>query len=388
MSFYKVISNEILKKFNPKKLKLHEPFFSKTEIDYVVKCIKSGHVSSSDKGHYIKKLQNQVKQFTNSKYAVCTINGVSGIHASLLALNVQKNEEVLVPSLTFVASVHPILYLGAVPHFVDVEKDNLGICPKRLELYLKKITYKKGRSLVNKKTKRKITAIIAVHVFGNPCKIKEIKLVAKKYNLKLVEDSTEALGSYYKKKHVGTFGDTGIFSFNGNKIITSGGGGVVVTDNKKIFKKISLLISNSKEPHKWEYIHNQTGYNYRMPNLNAALASAQFTKLKEILKSKVKIFKIYKKMFSRYREIKLLTIHERFQSNNWLNTLIIKDTKLKKNNFIKYLHKKKIYVRPAWKPLHTLKHLKKFPKMSLKTTDKIYRSSISLPSGPGILKSN
>ncbi len=386
MLFFKSISNQILKKFNSKKLQLHEPVFSKVEKKNLKDCIDSGFVSTSSNGFFIKKLEKQIKRFTKSRYAICTINGVSGIHASLLALDIKKDQEILVPSLTFVATVHPILYLGAIPHFVEVEEKNFGICPNKLEKYLKSNTYKKGQNLYNKKTNRRINGIIAVHVFGNPCDIIKIRAIAKKYNLKLVEDSTEALGSFYRKRHLGTFGDTGVFSFNGNKIITSGGGGVVITNSKKIYKKVFSLVSNSKVPHNWEYIHNQVGFNYRMPNLNAALASAQFDKLKKILKIKKNIFKNYKKIFANYTEVTLLNTAKDSTSNNWLNTIIIKDNKIKKDNFIKYLYNKKIFVRPIWKPLHTLKHLKKFPKMNLKITNKIYETSISLPSGPGIIR--
>ena len=386
MSFFKSISNQILKKFNSKKLKLHEPVFSKAEKENLKFCIDSGFVSTSSNGFFIKKLEKQIKKFTKSRYAICTINGVSGIHASLLALDIKKDQEILVPSLTFVASVHPILYLGAIPHFVEVQEKNFGICPNKLEKYLKLNSYKKGQNLYNKKTNRRIKGIIAVHVFGNPCDIIKIKTIAKKYNLKLVEDATEALGSFYKNRHLGTFGDTGVFSFNGNKIITSGGGGVVITNSKKIYKKVSNLVSNSKVPHKWEYIHNRVGYNYRMPNLNAALASAQFDKLKKILKIKKNIFKDYKKIFANYKEVIILNATKDSISNNWLNTIVIKDNKINRDNFIKYLYNKKIFVRPIWKPLHTLKHLKKFPKMNLKITNKIYETAISLPSGPGIIK--
>lgn len=386
MSFFKSIANQILRKFNSKKLKLHEPIFSKEEKKNLRDCIDSGLVSTSSDGFFIKKLEKQIKRFTKSRYAVSTINGVSGIHASLLALDVKKDQEILVPSLTFVATVHPILYLGAIPHFVEVEEKSFGICPNKLEKYLKLNSYRKGQYLYNKKTNRKIKGIIAVHIFGNPCDITKIKTVAKKYNLKLVEDSTEALGSYHNKKHLGTFGDAGVFSFNGNKIITSGGGGVVITNSKKIYKKIFSLVSNSKVPHDWEYIHNQVGYNYRMPNLNAALASAQFDKLKKILKIKKNIYKNYKKIFANYAEVKLLSTTKNSTSNNWLNTIIIKDDKVKKDNLIKYLYHKKIFVRPIWKPLHTLKHLKKFPRMNLQITNKIYKTAISLPSGPGIIK--
>ncbi len=380
------ISKEIKKRFNPKKLNLHEPIFSRKEKSNLSSCIKSGLVSTSNKGRFIKKLEGQIRNFTKSKYVVCTINGVSAIHGGLISLGLKKNDEILLPSLTFVATVHPILYIGAVPHFVDAENRTFGICAYKLEKYLKKITFKKGAFFFNKKTKRRISAIIAVHIFGNPCEILKLRSIAKKYNLKLIEDATEALGSFVNKKHAGTFGDIGIFSFNGNKIITAGGGGAIITNNKVLYKRISHLVSNSKISHPWEYIHDQVGFNYRMPNLNAALASAQFDKLKQIIKIKRDISIIYKNIFWKFKNFKFLDESNNAKSNFWLNTIIIKDKKINKKKLIQHFHKNKIFVRPVWKPLHTLKHLKNFPKMKLNSTINIYQNSICLPSGPGIKK--
>ena len=238
MFFFKKLSHQILKKFKPNKLNLHEPIFSKKEISNLSHCIKIGMVSNSQNGFFIKRFENQIKKFVKTKYVACTINGVSGLHVSLLALGVKKNEEVFLPSLTFVATVHPILYIGAIPHFVDASINDFGICVKKFETYLQNISIKRGNNYYNKKTNRKLSAVIAVHIFGNPCNIEKLKKLAKKYRLKLIEDSTEALGSFYKKKHVGNFGETRVFSFNGNKIITSCGGGVVITNKKNIFKKI------------------------------------------------------------------------------------------------------------------------------------------------------
>ena len=380
------ISKEIKKRFNPKKLNLHEPIFSRKEKSNLSSCIKSGLVSTSNKGRFIKKLEGQIRNFTKSKYVVCTINGVSAIHGGLISLGLKKNDEILLPSLTFVATVHPILYIGAVPHFVDAENRTFGICAYKLEKYLKKITFKKGAFFFNKKTKRRISAIIAVHIFGNPCEILKLRSIAKKYNLKLIEDATEALGSFVNKKHAGTFGDIGIFSFNGNKIVTAGGGGAIITNNKVLYKRISHLVSNSKISHPWEYIHDQVGFNYRMPNLNAALASAQFDKLKQIIKIKRDISIIYKNIFWKFKNFKFLDESNNAKSNFWLNTIIIKDKKINKKKLIQHFHKNKIFVRPVWKPLHTLKHLKNFPKMKLNSTINIYQNSICLPSGPGIKK--
>lgn len=380
------ISKEIKKRFNHKKLNLHEPIFSKKEKNNLLSCLKSGLVSTSNKGHFIKRLEGQIKNFTKSKYVVCTINGVSAIHVGLISLGLKKDDEILLPSLTFVATVHPVLYIGAVPHFVDANIRTFGICAHKLEKYLKKITFKKGSFFFNKKTKRRISAIIAVHIFGNPCEILKLRSIAKKYNLRLIEDATESLGSFVNKKHTGTFGDIGVFSFNGNKIITAGGGGAIITNNKFLFKKISHIASNSKTLHPWEYIHDQIGFNYLMPNLNAALASAQFERLKQIIKIKRDISVIYKDIFSQFQNFKFLDETNNTKSNFWLNTIMIEDKKINKNKLIQYLHKNKIFVRPVWKPLHTLEHLKNFPKMKLNSTIQIYKNSICLPSGPGIKK--
>lgn len=386
MFYYKEISKKIKENFNSKKLKLHEPIFSLQEKKNLAICINSGFVSTSLNGHFIKKLENQIKKYTKCKYVVCTINGVSGLHASLLALDVKKNDEVLVPSLTFVATVNPVLYAGAIPHFVDADIKNFGVDFKKLKAYLELISYKKGAFFYNKKTNRRLKALINVHVFGNPSDIYKLKSLAKRYNLKLIEDATEALGSFFKNKHVGNFGDTGVFSFNGNKIITAGGGGAVITNNKILYEKISHLVSNAKKKHKWEFIHDQTGFNYRMPNINAALVSAQFEKLKKILKIKRDIFNTYKDIVSKFKEVDLLAESKNSKSNYWLNTLMLKDKKGKKDDFIKFFFKEKIFVRPVWKPLHTLIHLKKFPRMNLQVTEYIYKNSINLPSGPGIKK--
>lgn len=386
MNIYSNLSNRLLKVFNKKKLKLHEPLFSKNEKKSLIKCIESGFVSSSKNGFFIKKFENQIKKFTKAKYVISTNSGVSGLHASLIGLNVDKNDEVFLPSLTFVATAHSILYSGATPHFVEVNEKNLGICPVKLEKYLKKISIKKGSHFFNKKTKKRLFAIIPVHVFGLACNIKELKNLATKYKMKVVEDATEALGSFYSGKHVGNFGDTGVFSFNGNKIITSGGGGLIVTQSAKIFKKVSHIVANSKIKHRWEYIHDEIGFNYRMPNINAALASGQFENFKKILKSKKKVHEIYKKIFKDIPEVYLFSQSKNSISNYWLNTIRIEKKGINKEKLIKHFFRKKIFSRPVWKPLHTLKHLKHFPKSNLKITNKLYSSLINLPSGPGIIK--
>jgi aminotransferase in exopolysaccharide biosynthesis len=358
---------------------LHEPYFCGNEWKYVKKTLDDNYVSSI--GSFVNKFENQIKKFTKSKYAISVVNGTEALHLSLVACGVKSSDEVLVPTITFVGTANSILYSGAIPHFVDSELETLGIDHIKLEKYLKKITVKKGKFYFNKKTKRRIKAIIPVHIFGNICKIDKVLKIAKKYNLLVIEDAAEALGSFFKNKHAGTFGLIGCFSFNGNKILTTGGGGAIITNNRLLAKKIKHLSTTAKINHRWEYIHNEVGYNFRMPNLNAALGSAQIENLNKFLKSKRKLFLKYCNEFSKINDVRLIKNPQFSKSNNWLNTIFIKNSSIKKRNKVLSLAQKKgIFLRPVWKPLHTLKHLNKMPKMNLDAAKKIYESCINLPS--------
>jgi aminotransferase in exopolysaccharide biosynthesis len=358
---------------------LHEPLFFGNEIKYLKKTISTNLVSSV--GPFVKKFENQITKFTRSKYTISVINGTEALHLSLVACGVKNNDEVLVPTITFVGTANAIVYSGAIPHFVDSETETLGIDPLKLEKYLEKITIKKGKFYFNKKTKRKIRAIIPVHVFGNICQIDRILKIAKKYNLLVIEDAAEALGSFSKNKHAGTFGIVGCFSFNGNKILTTGGGGAIITNNKLLAKKIKHLSTTAKINHRWEYIHDAVGYNFRMPNLNAALGSAQIENLNKFLRSKKKLFQRYCKEFLKVNEVRLIKNPEFSKSNNWLNTIFIKNSSIKKRNKVLSLaQKNQIFLRPVWKPLHQLKHFRYMPKMNLENAKRIYISCINLPS--------
>ena len=365
---------------------LHEPYFCGNEWKYVKKTLDDNYVSSI--GSFVNKFENQIKKFTKSKYAISVINGTEALHLSLVACGVKNNDEVLVPTITFSGTANSIVYSGAIPHFVDSEFETLGIDPLKLEKYLEKITIKKGKFFLNKRTKRKIKAIMPVHVFGNICQIDKILKIAKKYNLIVIEDAAEALGSFFKNKHAGTFGLVGCFSFNGNKILTTGGGGVIITNNKLLAKKIKHLSTTAKINHRWEYIHDAVGYNFRMPNLNAALGSAQMENLNKFLRSKRKLFLRYCKEFLKVNDIRLIKNPDFSKSNNWLNTIFIKNSSIKKRNKVLSLaQKNKIFLRPVWKPLHTFKHFKKMPKMNLDVAKKIYESCINLPSSASYFNS-
>ena len=380
------IIESIRKIVGKQKHHLHEPLFFGNEIKYLKKIITTNLVSSV--GPFVNKFENQISKFTKSKYTISVVNGTEALHLSLIACGVKNNDEVLVPTITFVGTANAIVYSGATPHFVDSEFETLGIDPLKLEKYLEKITIKKGKFYFNKKTKKRIKAIIPVHVFGNICQIDKILKIAKKFNMHVIEDAAEALGSFFKNKHAGTFGLVGCFSFNGNKIMTTGGGGAIITNNKLLAKKIKHLSTTAKINHRWEYIHDAVGYNFRMPNINAALGSAQIENLNKFLRSKKKLFLRYGEDFSRINDVKLIKNPEFSKSNNWLNTIFIKNSSIKKRNEVLSLaHKNQIFLRPVWKPLHTLKHFKKMPKMNLDAAKKIYESCINLPSSASYFNS-
>jgi perosamine synthetase len=375
------IINKLRKALNfPKKfIPLHEPTFSKYEKYYINLCLTEGFVSSV--GRFVVEFENKIKNLTGSKYATAVVNGTSALQIALKLCGINNNDEVLVPSITFIGSVNSIIYNNAVPNFVDSELDTLGIDPVKLEKYLMDNCILKKNKCFNKKTNRFIKAIIIVHVFGHSAKIDKLKKISKKFKLKIIEDAAEALGSYYKKKHLGTFGDFGVISFNGNKTITTGGGGVLLSKSSYLAKRAKHLTTTAKLNHKWEYIFNETGYNFRLPNINAALGLAQLEKLDLIIKNKRNIYKIYKKYFNNEENVKLLKEPANCKSNYWLQTLVL-GNKLKnnKNSIIKKGNKLNIGMRPCWKPLHTLKHLKKYPRMDMKNSIEIYDRIINIPS--------
>ena len=376
---YSLIINIIKKILGGGRHFLHEPYFCGNEWKYVKKTLDDNYVSSI--GSFVDKFEDQIKKFTKSKYAISVVNGTEALHLGLVACGVKKNDEVFVPTITFAGTANAITYSGAVPHFVDSELETLGIDPIKLEKYLKEISIKKGKFYFNKKTNRRISAIIPVHVFGNICQIDKILKIAKKYNLIVIEDAAEALGSFFHNKHAGTFGMVGCFSFNGNKILTTGGGGAIITNNKLLAKKIKHLSTTAKINDPWEYIHDAIGYNFRMPNLNAALGSAQLENLNKFLQSKRKLFNIYEKEFKLVEDIRIVKEKKFSKSNYWLNTIFIKNLSIKKRNqILKFAHKNNFFLRPVWKPLHTLKHFKKMPKMHIDVATKIYKSCINLPS--------
>ncbi len=381
------IENKILKaiqKITKKRnLPLHEPVFFGNEKKYLNDCVDSTFVSS--KGDYVKKFEKLLVKYTNVKNVILVNSGTSALHIALHAMNIKVEDEVILPSMTFVATANAIKYCNATPHFVDSEEGTLGMDPIALERWLKKIVIKKGNYSFNKYTNKRISAIVPMHTFGHPCKINELIKIAREYNLKLIEDAAESLGSFYNGKHVGGFGNIGILSFNGNKTITTGAGGAILTNNTKQANQIRHIISTAKLKHPYEYIHDNVGYNYRMPNLNASIGLAQLENINKIIKNKRNLYFLYKELFSNIDEIDLFKEPPNCKSNYWLQTIILKKQNKKlRNNILIHTNQKQIMTRPVWKLLHKLKPFKDCPKSPLPKAMSLENRIINIPSSYGL----
>ena len=329
---------------------LHEPRFIGNEKEYICETIESTFVSSV--GKYVTQLEEMVANFVKAKYAVATSNGTSALHIALKLVGVDEGCEVITQPLTFVATVNAISYCGANPIFVDVDRETLGLSPKSLEEFLKENCYLDNGKCINKTTSKVIKACVPMHTFGHPCKIDKIVEVCKRYNIEVVEDSAESLGSYYKNKHTGTFGKLGVFSFNGNKIITTGGGGMIVTDDEELAKRAKHITTTAKVPHPYEYIHDEIGYNYRLTNLAAALGVAQMERLEFFIKKQRELAKIYEEFFKQ-TDVEFITQPKNAVSNYWLNAIILKDKK-QRDDFLKYTNENGVMTRPIWRLMNKL----------------------------------
>ncbi|WP_456479160.1 LegC family aminotransferase [Nautilia sp.] len=362
---------------NPKFIALHEPVFVGNEKKYLNECIDSTFVSSV--GKYVEKIEEWIADYVGAKYAIAVVNGTSGIHAALVALGVGRDDEVITQPLTFIATANAISYTGAKPVFVDVDLETLGMSPKSLNNFLKNNCEIIDNKCINKITKKIIKACVPMHTFGHPCRIDEIKEICDKWNLELVEDSAESLGSFYKNRHTGTFGKAGIFSFNGNKIVTSGGGGMIVTDDENLAKKLKHLSTTAKMPHRWEYFHDEIGYNYRMPNLNAALLLAQLEKLDKFLENKRELAKKYEEFFKSIG-IKFIKEPKNSKSNYWLNAIEL-ENKAQRDEFLEYTNNNGVITRPIWTLMNKLPMYKICQNDGLENSKYLEERIVNIPSG-------
>ena len=329
---------------------LHEPRFIGNEKKYLNECIDSTFVSSV--GKFVDEFEKKIADYVGANFAVATSNGTSALHIALLLANVTENDEVISQPLTFVATCNAISYCNANPIFIDVDKDTMGLSPSSLQVYLEKNTFIKSQQCINNRTGKVIKACVAMHTFGHPCKIDKIKDICDKYYINLIEDAAESLGSFYKDKHTGTFGQMGVMSFNGNKIITAGGGGCIITNDKELAKKAKHLTTTAKVPHKWNFSHDMVGYNYRMPNINAALLVAQIENLDSFINSKRKLASMCIKFFN---DTDYTFVSEPIdgKSNCWLNSILLKNRQ-QRDKFLDKTNSNNIMTRPIWTLMNKL----------------------------------
>ena len=339
-------------------INLSVPNLSMDILDNLKECLESGWVSTG--GRFIPEFETKVKNYMKTKFAAGVQSGTAGLHMSLQVLGVQRDEEVFVPTLTFIAAVNPTTYLGASPIFIDCD-DSLCMDPIKLEKFCSEECDFKEGVLVNKKTNKKIRALVVVHVFGNMADMEKIMDIAKKYNLKVLEDATEALGTYYtegkyKGKYAGTIGDIGVLSFNANKIITTGGGGMVVGDNEELVEKVRFLSSQAKKDTLY-FIHDEIGYNYRMLNLQAALGTSQIDQLESFIETKIKNYEIYKEELEKIEGLEILPFVEGIRANHWFYSLKIDKKKygIGRDELLQKLVDAGIQTRPIWGLIHQQK---------------------------------
>ncbi|PJA05415.1 MAG: aminotransferase DegT [Flavobacteriales bacterium CG_4_10_14_0_2_um_filter_35_18] len=359
---------------------LHAPVFRGNEKKYLEECIETTFVSSV--GKFVDRFEEMVAEYTGAKKAIVTVNGTNALHLALLSVGVTFDSEVLTQPLTFIATANAIAYIGAKPVFVDVDLDTMGMSPKALKTWLEQNTEQRTTNneqrTFNKSTGKRISAIVPMHTFGHPCRIDEIAEICEEFNIPLVEDAAESLGSFYKGKHTGNFGKIGVLSFNGNKTITTGGGGMLLTNDEELGKHLKHITTQAKIPHPWEYAHDFIGYNYRMPNLNAALGVAQMEKIDEILASKRKIANAYTEFFNKGEQqtpnnkqgtrnkeqgttnndqIKHITEPVNSISNYWLNVILLSNRK-ERDKFLKFSNDNGVMTRPIWQLMNKLEMFK------------------------------
>jgi len=362
---------------NQNSIPLHEPCFTGNEKKYLNSCIDSSYVSSV--GEFVSSLEKEVFSYTGSNYGIATVNGTSALSIALKAVGVKETDEVITQALTFVATANAIVYNGAKPIFVDVDIDTMGLSPIALENFLIENAIIRENHCYNKISGNKISACVPMHTFGFPARIEEIVSICKKWFIPIVEDSAEALGSYKKNKHMGTFGDIGVFSFNGNKIITSGGGGAIITNDKDKATWIKHVTTTAKTPHPFNYYHDELGYNYRMPNLNAALLSAQLENLNKFLINKRETALYYKNEFNAIG-IKFKWETPGSKANFWLNCLEMENKK-DRDNFLKFSNAKGVMTRPIWNLMFDLPMYEDCLRDSQKNARFLADRILNIPSG-------
>lgn len=358
---------------------LHEPCFSGNEWAYVKDCLDSGWVSSV--GKYVEKFEKLLAEFIGIRRAVAVVNGTAALYLCLNLVGVAQGDEILLPALTFVATANAVTYCGAIPHFADSEERTLGLDPQKLSAYLNRIAEVRTNACINKKTGRRIKAVVPMHTFGHPVDLEPLVELCLQYKLELIEDAAESLGSFYKGKHTGNWGKVSVLSFNGNKTITTGGGGAILTNDEKLGDLAKHLTTTARIPHKWNIQHDQVGFNYRLPNLNASLGCAQLEQLPGFLKKKRDLSERYTKAFELISGVRFFTEPDFAKSNYWLNALLLEDRYSNQlHELLEMTNNLGFMTRPAWTLMHKLPMFQDSPRMDLSMCENLEKRIINLPS--------
>ena len=356
---------------------LHEPRFIGNEKKYLLETIDSTYVSSV--GEFVNQFENMLVEYTGSKYAIAVVNGTAALHVALDLAGVKRNTEVITQSLTFVATCNAIHYLGAKPIFLDVDRTTLGLSPECLEEFLEENCELRDDGLCwNKSSNKRIVACLPMHTFGLPVQLDKIIDICQRYNVALIEDAAESLGSFYKNQHTGSFGKCSTISFNGNKIVTTGGGGMILTNDQEFASQAKHVTTTAKIPHRWHFEHDITGYNYRLPNLNAALGVAQMESLPIYIENKRSIAKQYQG-WGNNNGLKFIEEPTETRANYWLNVAITENQE-QRDKMLQVTNAQNIMTRPAWIPMHRLDFNKSFQTDALKNTEWLYERIVNVPS--------
>ena len=356
---------------------LHEPYFGGNEKKYLQDCIDSTFVSSV--GKYVDRFEEMIREFTGAKCAVATVNGTAALHIALLLAGVQRNDLVITQPLTFIATCNAISYCGAEPVFIDIDRHNLGLSADALEAWLAANSVLEGESCYHIGSRQRLAACVPMHTFGHPCQIDRIVEICERYHIPVVEDSAESIGSYYKGRHTGTFGKLGVLSFNGNKTITTGGGGMIITNDDELGKLAKHITTTAKVPHPWEFVHDMTGYNYRLPNVNAALGCAQMEQLPETLANKRETARLYQEFFASLDGITYVSEPRDCVSNYWLNVILFSNLEAR-NVFLQQSNASKVMTRPAWTLMNKLAMFSKAISGDLEISEDIESRLVNIPS--------
>ena len=363
----------------PGKVGLHEPNFSGNEWAYLKECLDSTYVSSV--GKFVDKFEAELAAFTGARHAVAVVNGTAALHAALLLAGVRRDEEVLVPALTFVATACAVAYCGATSHFVDSEERTLGMDPRALREHLRTVAEMRDGQCINRTTGRVIRAMVPMHTFGHPVDIDGLLSVAADFGLALIEDAAESLGSTVGGKHTGTFGLIGTLSFNGNKTVTTGGGGALLVNDPVLAKRAKHLTTTAKLPHRWEFLHDEVGYNYRMPNINAALGCAQLEQLPGFLRDKRHLYELYRDAFAGIDKARIVEEPAGCKSNYWLQALLLDESAaFERDAILSATNDAGLMTRPVWNLMHRLAPYAACPRMDLPVAESLARRLINLPS--------